>query len=332
MDEIENPAVAATPSEEDASAGANMNDDDEYARSTSYPLIETQLSNDFKLPESLFDDKSPSLLSLHDGVGQSNKSLISPSLDGTSMTRDSRNLSVRPGLRRENSTPRDSIPLSPALADIPDSPQDNPDSNTLADLKKIRESEAPAVGRDLPSLEHIYDFEYKDVQSFPVEIEEWFTYSTNEAARISSLVDSYHSLWASHNGIDSEHETLRWTDTSSDREHFIEAVVAELDREDDDPSLSSNLSCLCYLALGVYRETAGQEERQLYSNIFRQDNQKGHDDHYVKSGLQMKTMIENAIMMVRYGILENLLRILKTISSRDLSVMLRLPLFLSDYN
>ncbi|TKA63331.1 hypothetical protein B0A49_09492, partial [Cryomyces minteri] len=79
----------------------------------------------------------------------------------------------RPLMRREGSTPAPQ-PVLPAPDSYPPEPGDPTDSLTLMQLKNLR------AGFPKEAPPQPYAFEYKDAQSLPAELEEWFNYSLED--------------------------------------------------------------------------------------------------------------------------------------------------------
>ena len=84
----------------------------------------------------------------------------------------------RPPLKRDSSSgsalPPQQLPPAPPAATAEELSQDAPDSLTLADLKRIRGTfpnpVTPLEREQLLDYRRVYDFEYQDAQSFPVEL------------------------------------------------------------------------------------------------------------------------------------------------------------------
>ncbi|PSK45224.1 Factor arrest protein 11 [Elsinoe australis] len=231
-------------------------------------------------------------------------------------------LPTRPPLKRDSSAPRplpDNPAPTPESQDIPTEP---PDSLTLADLRKLRDGFpiTPNTKQDIPTLQNVYDFEYKDAQSFAIEIEEWFSYSAGEISRIVSLPDTYMRWWGAGNKARGEEPMLKWKESDS-QELFVEHLLEVL-AEDSEKSTAQALFCLCYLALGVFQETAGQADEHPCARLYQNESppRLGAKEN---AGLQIRTMIENCVLMFRYGALDVLLKVLKNISDRDTEASLK---------
>lgn len=225
-------------------------------------------------------------------------------------------LPTRPPLKRDSSAPRP-LPVNPApTPESQDIPTEPPDSLTLADLRKLRDGFpiTPNTKQDIPTLQNVYDFEYKDAQSFAIEIEEWFSYSAGEISRIVSLPDTYMRWWGAGNKARGEEPMLKWKESDS-QELFVEHLLEVL-AEDSEKSTAQALFCLCYLALGVFQETAGQADEHPCARLYENESppKLGAKEN---AGLQIRTMIENCVLMFRYGALNVLLKVLKNISDRD---------------
>ena len=172
-------------------------------------------------------------------------------------------LPPRPPILRENSVPP---PQQPPPAPPPENgefPQDPPDSLTLADLKRIRSTfpnaQTPAKERlEQKDYDEVYDFEYADAQSLPVEIEEWFSYSEEEKERLRRCREAFNKDWRA------TEEGKSCLDVTEDvRRAFVSkklACLTESHNAEDDGSAVTALEVLTYLGLGVWEETAGRQD------------------------------------------------------------------------
>ncbi|GAB7365041.1 hypothetical protein MBLNU230_g5822t1 [Neophaeotheca triangularis] len=142
----------------------------------------------------------------------------------------------------------------------PELNQEAPDSLTLADLRRLRatfpESKLPPT-KQLLDFGQIYDFEYQDAQSFPVELEEWFTYSEDEEVKLRRCNQSFNDDWrATEMG-----RSRDWTDaTEEERRKFIGECLGKLRPlgGGDEKVAELALLNLTYIALGAWEETAGK--------------------------------------------------------------------------
>lgn len=337
MDEIENPDVSA--------AGQSVPDSpDDPLRlateaheelQTSRPGIDTveQLGLDRIAPAPAIDPSEPLLeerIAVPQDVPVPSQSLKS-SLDGHAASLDNKPqlppnrvaIPTRPILKREVSAPRPQQALPPAplqAMETGDVPQDPPDSLTLADLKRIRggfPNAQPTRQEPLP-LEQVYDFEYHDAQAFPVEVEEWFNYSEIERARLRSLQSSFQKLWTQH--VSKEEDTAPdWTQSVDLHESFVQQQLSKV-KDTADLSRSEAMQALCYVALGVWDETAGIREEAPFRNIRQGSTPDYHasDKGFENAATQMYWMIKNVCMLVRCGVLPTMFEALRMACDRDL--------------
>ncbi|KAF2858501.1 hypothetical protein K470DRAFT_266047 [Piedraia hortae CBS 480.64] len=156
-----------------------------------------------------------------------------------------------------------------------------PDSLTLADLKQIRNAfptSQPFVYRHkLADDEKVYDFEYSDAQSLPVELDEWFESTKSEEASLQCCMEAFDKKWRSSNSD--------WLEATEDeRRTFIKEQLNSLEK---DP-----LMVLNYIALGVWDETAGRAEGCALEDMFTQGNKPGAGlDQYWDSALQLQWIV-----------------------------------------
>lgn len=169
-------------------------------------------------------------------------------------------LPPRPPLKRE---PPAAPPSQPPPAPPPNSgdiPQDPPDSLTLADLRRIRSTfpnAQPAPKQQLQDYGSVYDFEYADAQSLPVEIEEWFSYSEDEKERLRRCKKVFNDEW----NASEEGQKASWLDVTEDvRRAFVTKKVEYLWNNYYQDGAATALMILTYLTLGAWEETAGKQQ------------------------------------------------------------------------
>nr|POE53421.1 factor arrest protein 11 [Quercus suber] len=196
----------------------------------------------------------------------------------------------RPVLRREASTPPpQQPPPAPPLQDPTDFSQENPDSLTLADLKRLRsafpDAQVPQP-QQLLEYDRVYDFDYQDAQSLPVELEEWFSYSEEEESRLQKCKDMFEEAWSA-----SEEGRTDWMAVSEDeRRAFVAREIKVLNGATG--QANAGLLILTYIALGVWHETAGRNEGCVLEDLFT-SNKKGGTrlENYRSSSLQIQWIV-----------------------------------------
>ena len=179
----------------------------------------------------------------------------------TGETAASQLIPPRPPLKRE-ATPA-APPSQPPPAPPPnagDVPQDAPDSLTLADLKRIRSTfpnARPTQKQQLQDYRSVYDFQYADAQSLPVEIEEWFSYGEDEKERLRRCKKVFYDEWAATE----EGKKTSWLDVTEDvRRSFVSKKVEHLWNNYYQDGAATALMILTYLTLGAWEETAGKQQ------------------------------------------------------------------------
>ncbi|KAK4633042.1 Factor arrest protein 11 [Fulvia fulva] len=201
---------------------------------------------------------------------------------------------ARPPLKRDGSQPPPSQPppAPPAQpAETGEFPQEPPDSLTLADLKRIRNSfpnAQQAPKQQLLEHEKVYDFDYQDAQSFPVEIEEWLSYSEEEDTKLRRCKAVFNDEWRA-----TEDGKFDWLDVTEDaRRSFIQTWIKVLQDKPKEQDASRALMVLTYIGLGVWEETAGRQEGCALEDLF--DNSKlggSRLDEYGSSSLQVQWIV-----------------------------------------
>lgn len=200
----------------------------------------------------------------------------------------------RPPLKRDSSLPPPSQPppAPPAQpAETSEFPQEPPDSLTLADLKRIRNSFPSAQipqKQQLLSDEKVYDFDYEDAQSFPVELEEWFSYSEEEEAKLRRCKATFNDEWRA-----TEDGKLDWLDVTEDaRRAFVKKWIGVMQNKPKEQEVTRALMILTYIALGIWEETAGRREGCALEDLFQNSKFGGSRlDEYGSSSLQVQWIV-----------------------------------------
>ncbi|KXT17366.1 hypothetical protein AC579_3881 [Pseudocercospora musae] len=202
---------------------------------------------------------------------------------------------VRPQLKREPSAPPSQPPPAPPaqLTDPPDFSEQAPDSLTLADLKRIRNSFPNAQipqKQQLLENEKVYDFDYQESQSFPVELEEWFSYSEQEEFNLRICRSKFNDEWRA-----TEEGKSDWLDVTEDaRRAFTKKWIEVLQnsKEVEPAEITLALMILTYIGLGVWEETAGRQEGCALKDLFPNCSLGGSRlDEYGSSSLQVQWIV-----------------------------------------
>jgi hypothetical protein len=201
----------------------------------------------------------------------------------------------RPPLTREPSNPPPSQP-PPAPPGQPSDPsdfsQEPPDSLTLADLKRIRSTfpNAPVPPKQqLLGDEKVYDFDYQDTQSLPVELEEWFSYSEEEELKLRKCQKVFNEEWRA-----TEEGKLDWLDVTEDaRRHFTGKWIRALQESDVSRDTTTKaLMILTYVGLGIWEETAGRQEGCALEDLFPHSTMGGSRlEDFGSSSLQVQWIV-----------------------------------------
>lgn len=224
--------------------------------------------------------------------------------------------SQRPVLKRESSAPAppQPPPAAPSQSAEPHEygPQDTQDSLTLAELKRIRSNfpNAPNIRQEILPLKQIYDFEYEDAQTFPVEIEEWFSYSESERNKLRTVQETFNKAW----NADPNVRHVDWADADGwdeTRDNFVKKQIVIL-REGTSSARSKALQCLVYVALGVWEKTAGRANRRPkfdwpFFGSYRD-----------QSGMQLACMVENVKQLMRADAVPAVWDTLRAVADGDL--------------
>ncbi len=164
------------------------------------------------------------------------------------------------------------------------------DSLSLMQLKRLV--------NDLPKVEPTaYAFEYRDTQSFPEELDEWFQYADEDKSMLLQGRATFEQKWEHFltEGAPAE-DTLTWTQASDDqRRSFIEEQISELEDVHISTRVAS-LETITYIALGVWGDTAGLREDEDTEEGAKEASDA--DTPYKLSSLQLWWMRKSADMIL----------------------------------
>lgn len=227
---------------------------------------------------------------------------------------------LRPGLKRDISAPPPQqpppAPPTPSQTAAEEPGPDAPDSLTLADLKRIRSTfpnaNVPLEKHQLVNYRKVYDFEYLDAQSFPVELEEWFSYSEEEGLRLRKCKAAFDEQWRA-----TSEGTQDWIDAAEEtRRKCISGNIAALKGQDEQRTRA--LQSLTYICLGVWEETAGRHDGNDVETMFPQAERGGsRAQDYSASGLQIHWILTMVDTVESCSGLQAIYETLQKICDRD---------------
>lgn len=245
--------------------------------SSPYPSPDEDLSNEVFLRRTLESAAQDFAIAIHDDtsvdripldtVEEQNLGLmdISPAVGRGEPSLSSLS---RPALRRDTSVPapRQPPPPAPLGAAGPsntgsDAEQGQGDDGNISDpTDSLSLVQLRSLVKDLPRIEPTpYAFEYADAASLPEEVEEWFSYSVEERARILKGQSSFTQEWGEYHGwaFAEEGGGPDWAGVGEEeRRGFVRRLVGCLKDEEGVKRLRA-LEALVYLVLGCWHETAG---------------------------------------------------------------------------
>ncbi|KAG9518003.1 hypothetical protein KCU73_g2922, partial [Aureobasidium melanogenum] len=225
--------------------------------------------------------------------------------------------SKRPLLKRDSSAPPPKQP-PPAVPDV-DPTQDPPDSLTLAQLKNLRAG-FPVLQnppqQPVP-LSSVYDFEYRDSQSFPVEIEEWFTYSEKERSKLRQINAAFDHAWKAHTAQDPVPD---WTASPQLGMNFVANLLHDLQLGSPHQQ-NQALQVLTYISLGTWEETAGRETLNPFFAVLGSNQPQVTDGlpNYAGATFQIQIMINTLCMLAQQGAVPLVYSLMKSVCERDLT-------------
>ena len=226
-------------------------------------------------------------------------------------------LPARPALKRETSNPPPPQP-PPAPPEANEFPNEPPDSLTLADLKRIRSTFPNAQvpqKQQLLGEDKVYDFEYQDAQSLPVELEEWFSYADEEQVRLRRCKSAFNDEWRR-----SEAGKSDWLDVTEDvRRTFVTQKVEYLAEHSTDEDAATVLHTLTYIGLGVWEETGGRQSGCKLGDLFPDSDRGGSRlDEYRSSTLQLQWIVAMVDTLHACDGLRIIYNTLRTLCEEDL--------------
>lgn len=258
MDEVENPDIIAPhqPTVEKANGLDDDADEIDAAIAREREAIATPDNIEHEASKSLSIETS------FDRDDKTNVSELNDNSDTTSSQREDDIAEVDRAIlayqesshtgAASNQFSEEAVPAADSPSAIP-SPQD---SLTLAELRRLREGfPAPQVIKhEIPDLKTVYDFDYQDAQPFPVEIDEWFVNNETDTARLESCAAVHKQLWTAHA---SQESPPKWVDSADKHHDYMHKLISTLESSQSPETIEQTLQATCYLALGVWRETAG---------------------------------------------------------------------------
>lgn len=238
----------------------------------------------------------------------------------------------RPVLQRDGSAslpPRQPATVPPPQpSDTNEVLQEQPGSLTLAQLKELRAEAFPQSQipnkLELSSLDRVYDFDYHEAQPFPVEIEEWFTYSDMERMRLRQIHATFKHAWSMHATPAQGHAPFDFTESPDLGMDFITQHIAQLKTgSPDDQTLS--VQVLCYIALGNWEETAGRTSvvdpfASVTGGVASPATYRTGE--YQEATFQIQWIINTACLLARHGAVTAAFQCLNATCHRDLYVRL----------
>ena len=191
------------------------------------------------------------------------------------------------------------------------------DSLSLMQLKKLV--------NEMPKAEPTaYAFEYRDTQTFPEELDEWFQYTEEDRSMVLEGRATFEQKWEHFltEGAPAE-DTLTWTQASEDqRRSFITDQLSGL----EDVNISTRVSCLeaiTHIALGAWGDTAGL--RKEGGSEEEKEEATEADTPYDLSGLQIQWIRKGMEMIQACSGLRPILNVFRRICDQEQLVGSQFP-------
>ena len=189
-------------------------------------------------------------------------------------------LPTRPSLRRDHSVPAPQQPPPPPPAQ--DDTGQSSDSLSLLQLRRLV--------TELPKVEPTpYAFVYDDASSFPDEIEEWFSYDSEEREALLRIQSTFYQEWEKFRREDND-----FTSANEEQKNgFIDRQIDIL-LDDEVSARARCLDVLTYYILGLWGETAGYplpaSELQNGIHVDERDDPDTEANRFARSEHQMDWM------------------------------------------
>ncbi|KAI9822226.1 MAG: Factor arrest protein 11 [Thelocarpon impressellum] len=226
-------------------------------------------------------------------------------------------LPARPHIQRNHPQPP-----PPQQPPPPPTPQQQDDAENATDSLSLMQLRR--IVTDMPRFEPTtYAFKYDDGASFPEELEEWFSYAVEEQAELLKARSSFDNRWRAFNAA-AESPSAQppdWTKTSEARRRdFVAKEVACLQGPDVHQSRVS-LQVLVYVGLGVWAETAGNEEspaNHVDDVDERQNQTEGRPEaRFGDAGLQIKWIANAATTLCQCKGIQAVFDVLRNVCLRE---------------
>ncbi|KAI9873301.1 MAG: Factor arrest protein 11 [Pleopsidium flavum] len=222
-------------------------------------------------------------------------------------------LPTRPQLRRDGSAPpAPQQPPPPA----PRQQQQEDVGNTTDSLSLLQ---LKRLVTDMPRVEPVaYAFDYRDTQSFPEEIDEWFQYTGEDRDLVLQGKVTFEAKWKIfiHEADLQPGSAPMWTQASDDkRGAFIAQTLAGL----EDADLYTRVSCLeaiVYVALGSWYDTAGLKDEDGSRSGPREEGDESGSTHE-SSSLQIQWMLKGVDMILGCSGLQPIFNVFKRICEQE---------------
>ncbi len=222
-------------------------------------------------------------------------------------------LPTRPQLRRDGSAPPP--PQQPPPPAPPQQQNDDvgntTDSLSLMQLKRLV--------TDMPRVEPIaYAFDYRDTQSFPEEIDEWFQYTGEDRNMVLQGKVMFEAKWenfTSETLVESGGAPTWMRASDNERRAFIATKLSGL----EDADLFTRVACLeaiVYVALGSWNDTAGLKDEGDSKIEAREEGDESGSIHELSS-LQIQWMRKGVDMILACSGLQPIFNVFRRICEQE---------------
>ncbi|KAI9843049.1 MAG: Factor arrest protein 11 [Sclerophora amabilis] len=200
-------------------------------------------------------------------------------------------LPARPSLSRNQSQPPP--PQQPPPPPAPQAQQSLSDQNESLSLSQLKQ-----IVTQMPRFERTaYAFIYTDTASVPEELDEWFSYSEEEQARLTRARSTFEIHWNDFVPRRSPERSKPpdWTSAPvSQRNKFLRMELEGLENPDI-KTRSPSLQAILYVLLGVWGETAGLSNSDDSGTRSSDGTETGNDEKdYRSSSTQTRWMLQGA--------------------------------------
>ena len=203
----------------------------------------------------------------------------------------------RPSLRRDGTGPPPPPPSQPPPAPPVAQPSDPTDSLSLPQLRQL-------VSQFPKPDARAYAYQYKDVEDFETEIDEWFQYTEPEQEREYLLAsrEAFEQKWKGYCESELGSDDASWMEVEPEvRLRFLRGSRSAIESSEVEDRLEA-LRCIYYVLCGTWSVTSGLDP----SKHLKDHQQDDSSDGQAYNAIQVEWMHRGADIVAESGIITRL--------------------------